>query len=110
VSYCLLETALSGLGSDKTSWLSQTVFVLDALCKIYLLAHCFLRAFYFVRVFDSMRHYLFLVTSCLDEFLPFAYYFCSQLIVFAFIFTVLDVRFAGDPVVNGVPPVLRNLI
>ena len=57
-----------------------------------------------------MRHYVHLVTSCWAEFLPFAYYFLAQIVLFSFIFTVLDVQYGGAADIAGVPTLLRNVI
>ena len=74
----------------------QSIMVLIVLLKAFLITHCFVKVVFYLRIYDNVRQFILLVSACVDDFIPFFYFFASQVLMFSFIFSVLDVKF-GPP-------------
>lgn len=81
---------------EKDAIGAQAIIVLIVLMKSFLITHCFIKVIYYLRIYDNVRQFILLVSACVDDFIPFFYFFASQVIMFSFIFSVLDVKF-GPP-------------
>ena len=96
--------------TGKDSIGAQSIIVLIVLMKAFLITHCFIKVIYYLRIFDNVRQFILLVSACIDDFIPFFYFFASQVVMFSFIFSVLDVKFGPPGKHKDLNPMIVQII
>lgn len=63
--------------------------------EIFLLGLSLLKIIHFMRIYNTVRRWVYLLTESYREFKPFGFFFTTWVLMFGFIFSILDMQFSN---------------